>query len=85
MRDDGLRPNSIFKMNNKLIWIVRDFEVKFSIHFAQILLLEKHIFFSEEELTFLKLSRLFSSPMCTLLFSLLNLILFVLKLDILEF
>ena len=27
MKDDSSRPNSIFKMNNKLIWIVKDFEV----------------------------------------------------------
>ena len=36
MKDDGDRPNSIFKMNNKLIWIVRDFEVNlFQLSFRQ--------------------------------------------------
>jgi len=27
MKDESSRPNSVFKMNNKLIWIVKDFEV----------------------------------------------------------
>jgi hypothetical protein len=27
MTNAGTRPNTIFKMNNKLVWIVRDFEV----------------------------------------------------------